>query len=100
MPGEHLDFSCAHPSHKLGDHLFPGAEGNRVSNVAQVGLEATGDVDDPESSLEASDLEPLSGELLAHLLLTGAACVQFLAGVEGAMMDGGDEAVGDGLDGF
>ena len=67
--------------------------------MAQVRLKAGGDVDDPESSLEAGDLEALGCELLVGMLLAGAAFVQLLTGVEGVAMDGGNEAVSDSLDG-
>jgi len=68
--------------------------------MAQIGLKAAGDVDDSQPSLEVGDLEVSGSELLAHLLLPSAAFVQLLAGMEGAAVDGRDEAICDGVDGF
>ncbi len=69
-------------------------------DVAQVRLETAGDIDDTKSAVEVGDFEGSSGQLLLELLLSGAAFIQFLAGVEGAVVDGGDESIGDGVDGF
>ncbi len=99
-PCQHLDLSGAHPLYELWDHLFSGAKGDGVVDMAQVGLEATGDVDNPQLSLEVGDLESLGGELLAYLLFPCVAFVQLSTGSEGAAMDGGNEAVCDGVDGF
>jgi len=99
-PCKHLDFSSAHPSYKLWDHSFSGAERDGVGDVAQVGLEAAGDVDDSQSSLEAGDFEVSGGELLAHLLLPRVAFIQLLASVEGVAVDGHNEAICNGMDGL
>ncbi len=75
------------------------AEGDGVDHVPQVRFEAGGDVDGAQSSLKAGDFEAPRGKLLAELLLSDLAAVKFLARVEGAAVDGGDESIGNGLDG-
>ena len=97
---EHLDFPGAQPPNELWDHSFPSAEGDGVVNVAQVGLEAGGDVDDAKLAVKVGDFEGSGGQLLPELLLSGMAFVQLLAGVEGAAVDGRDEPVRNGVDGL
>ncbi len=99
-PCEHLDFSRAQSSDKLGDHSLTCAEGDGVDHIAQVGLESGRDVDSSQPPLKASDLEAMGDELVVELLLPGAAGVKFLAGGEGSAVYGSDEAVGNGVDGF
>jgi len=50
--------------------------------------------------LEAGDLEVAGGDLLVELLFPCAGGVEFLTGGQGVAVDGGDEPVGDGVDGF
>jgi len=68
--------------------------------MTQVWLKYGGDVDGPQSSLEAGDLEAMGNELVAELLLPGVAGVKFLARGQGAAVYGGDEAIGNGVDRF
>jgi len=84
----------------LWNHLFSRAEGDGVVDVAQVGLEAGGDVDSAEASLEVRDFKGAAGELLSELLLPGSTFVEFLTGVESAAVDGCDEPVCDSMDGL
>ena len=100
LPGKHLDFSGAHPPNELWDHSFSSAEGDSVVDVAQVWLEAGGDVDSAQTSMEAHDFKGTASKLLLELLLPGLTFVKFLAGVEGAAVDGSNKSVCDGVDGF
>jgi len=99
-PCEHLNFSGAHPPDELGNHSFAHAEGDGVGHMTEVRLESGGDVDGPQSSLEAGDFEATGNKLVAELLLAGVAGVEFLAGGQGAAVYGGDEPIGDGVDGL
>jgi len=98
--GEHFDFSYTQPSDKLQDHVLSGAKGNGVDNVAQIWLEAGGDVDGAQSSLEVGDFEATGDELVLELLFSGLAFVELLTGVQGAVVYGGDESVGDSVNGL
>jgi len=69
-------------------------------DVTQVWLKAGGDVDGAEASLEAHDFEGVAGKLLPELLLPSSAFVEFLAGMESAAVDGRNESICDGVDGF
>ncbi len=80
--------------------MFAGTEGDGVDHVSQVRLEPCRDVDRAQASLEVGDFEALGNELLPELLFPGAAGVEVLAGSQGASVYGGDEAIGDGVDGF
>ncbi len=80
--------------------MFTGTEGDGVDHVAHVGFEPCGDVDGAQSSLETSDFVASSDELVLELLLSGVAGVKFLAGGQGVVVYGGDESVGDGMDGL
>ena len=62
---EHLDFSGAQPSDKLGNDSLAGTEWYGVDHVAQVGFEPHGDIDRAQSSLEMGNLKATGNELLA-----------------------------------
>ena len=98
LPHEHLDLSHAYPPDELGNNSLAGAEGDGVGHVAQVWFEPWGDVDSSQLSLEVGDFEATSNELVVELLLSGAAGIELLAGGEGSAVDGGNEAIGDGVD--
>ena len=68
--------------------------------MSQVRFESSGDVDRPQLSLEVGDFEAAGDELMAELLLPGAAGVELLAGGESSAVYSGDEAIGDGVDGL
>ena len=98
MSCEHFNFSHAHPPDELGNNSLACAEGDGVSHIAQVWLEPGGDVDGSQLPLEVSDFKASGDELVAELLLPGAAFIQFLTGGEGLAVYGGDESIGDGVD--
>ncbi len=50
--------------------------------------------------MKVADLKVLLGDLGLQLLLPGLGLVEFLAGSQGAAMDGNNEAKGDGMDGL
>jgi len=84
----------------LWDDTFPSAEGDGVGYVAHVGFEAGGDVDGSQSFLKMGDFKATGGDLLAELLLPCVGGVELLASGQGAVVDGGDESIGNGMDGF
>ena len=50
--------------------------------------------------LEAGDFEVTGGDLLVELLFPHAGGVKFLASCQGVVVYGGNESVGDSVDGF
>jgi len=100
MSGEHLDLPSAQPPDKLWDDSCTSTEGDGVGHVSKVRFKSGGDVNGPQSSLEAGDFEATGNELMAELLLPGATGIELLAGGQGVVVYGGDESIGDSVDCF
>jgi hypothetical protein len=73
--------------------------GDRAGDVPLIGLEARGNFDVPQLSLELSDSLVSLGDELLLFQDAPLGCSELSVELLGAVVDGGDESIGGGVDG-